>query len=385
MTEPFYTWQRLEATLAGESLGWAGKPGLEGWDVLRPSTRLIAEELSSGEAGQRLLDLRCGAGVCGALAARRGADVTLCDDSLVAVEAARRTLALNSVNGQLVHGDDVTGLFDSVLLDAPRGREWVRHLLTLAARMLRPGGRLLLAGPNRGGIKGFIEDAREIVGPCMVLRVKASHRLAVAEKPVGQVGAGFPRPSLPYSPEICEATVRGQTVRFVTQPGVFSSGELDTGTRALIETMVIRPGESVLDLGCGCGVVGAVAARMGGQVVCVDSSAAALQATRATLELNGVTERAHVLASDCASAVRDRRFGVIATNPPFHQGLGVEYDVARQFVRDAAHLLIEGDGRLYLVANRFIRYERMLGDVCVASQVTIAYEDSRFRVLKAAC
>jgi 16S rRNA (guanine1207-N2)-methyltransferase len=91
-----------------------------------------------------------------------------------------------------------------------------------------------------------------------------------------------------------------------------------------------------------------------------------------------------VLASDCASAVRDRRFGVIATNPPFHQGLGVEYDVARQFVRDAAHLLIEGGGRLYLVANRFIRYERILGDVCVASQVTTAYEDGRFRVLKVA-
>jgi 16S rRNA (guanine1207-N2)-methyltransferase len=101
--------------------------------------------------------------------------------------------------------------------------------------------------------------------------------------------------------------------------------------------------------------------------------------------LNGVLERTQVLASDCASAVRDRRFDVIATNPPFHQGLGVEYDVARQFVRDAAHVLVEGGGRLYLVANRFIRYERMLGDVRVASRVTTAYEDNRFRVLKAGC
>jgi len=385
MTEPYHTWQTLEATLAGESIRWAGKPGLETWDALRPSARLIAKELSDTGPGQRVLDLRCGAGVCGALAARRGASVTLCDDSLVAVEAARRTLALNGVNGQVVHGNDVAGSFDWVLLDAPRGREWVRHLLTLAAQALRPGGRLLLAGPNRGGIKGFIEDAREIVGPCEVVHVKASHRLAAAEKQAGQVGAGFPHPDLPYSPEVCEATVRGQTVRFVTQPGVFSRGELDAGTCALIETMVIQPGEAVLDLGCGCGVVGAVAAQMGGQVVCVDSSAAALQATRATLELNGVLERTQVLASDCASAVRDRRFDVIATNPPFHQGLGVEYDVARQFVRDAAHVLVEGGGRLYLVANRFIRYERMPGDVRVASRVTTAYEDNRFRVLKAGC
>ena len=86
--EPYYTWQTLEATLGGQSIRWAGKPGLEAWDTLRPSTRLLAEEMSSVEPGQRVLDLRCGAGVCGVLAAWRGADVTLCDDSLVAVEAA---------------------------------------------------------------------------------------------------------------------------------------------------------------------------------------------------------------------------------------------------------------------------------------------------------
>src|SRR5512136_2485660 len=171
--EPYYTWQTFEAAVSGQSIRWAGKPGLEAWDTLGPSTRLLAEEMSSVKPGQRVLDLRCGAGVCGVLAARRGADVTLCDDSLVAVEAARRTLALNGVNGQLIHGHDVTGLFDLVLLDAPRGREWVRHLLTLVAQMLRPGGKFLLAGPNRGGIKGYIEDASDLVGPCEVTRVKA--------------------------------------------------------------------------------------------------------------------------------------------------------------------------------------------------------------------
>jgi 16S rRNA (guanine1207-N2)-methyltransferase len=174
--------------------------------------------------------------------------------------------------------------------------------------------------------------------------------------------------------------VRGQTIHFVTQPGVFSHGKLDAGTRALIETMAIRPGEAVLDLGCGCGVVGAVAAQAARQIVCVDSSAAALQATRATLELNGITDHAQVLASDCASAVHDVRFDVVATNPPFHQGLGVEYDVAQQFVRDAAHVLAKG-GRLVLVANRFIRYERVMHGLF--ADVTTAYEDNRFRVLEA--
>ncbi len=413
--EPYYTWQTLEATLGGQSIRWAGKPGLPAWDTLRPSTRLLAEEMSSVEPGQRVLDLRCGAGVCGVLAARRGADVTLCDDSLVAVEAARRTLALNGVNGQLIHGHDVTGstansLFDLVLLDAPRGREWVRHLLTLVAQVLRPGGRFLLAGPNRGGIKGFIDDAGDLVGPCEVTRVKAGNRLAVAVAsdtctvPKGDKcrcqRAAVSEPWSTAGSQISEAVIRGRTnsefvVRFATGPGVFSRGGLDAGSRALIETMVIRTanstanstsnslsllGEAVLDLGCGCGIVGAVAAQMGGKVVCVDSSAIALQATRATCKLNDVMECVQVLASDGASAVRDRHFDLVATNPPFHQGLGVEHDVAQQFVRDAAHVL-NPDGKLYLVANRFIRYERIMSELF--SRVTTAYEDNRFHVLVA--
>jgi len=237
---------------------------------------------------------------------------------------------------------------------------------------------LLLAGPTRGGIKGFIEDASEIVGPCHVERIKAGHRLAVAEKIVGQVA--HLSKAVSHNRQVCEAVVHGQPVRFATGPGVFSRGELDAGTRALVETMVIRPGDTVLDLGCGCGVVGAVAARTARRVVLVDHSAAALAACRATLELNGVTN-AEILASDCAGAVRDRRFDVVATNPPFHQGLGVEFDVAQQFVRDAARVLVKEGGRLFLVANRFIRYERVMGTLF--SQVKTAYEDKRFRVLEA--
>jgi 16S rRNA (guanine1207-N2)-methyltransferase len=387
MTEPYFTWQTFEATLAGEAIRWAGKPGLEAWSAISPATWLLAEGLSV-EPGQRVLDLRCGVGVCDVLAARRGADVTLCDDSCVAAQAARRTLELNGVPGQVIHGSvgETAGAafaqrvaqsapsFDIVLLDAPRGREWVRHLFGVAAHVLKPGGKLLLAGPTRGGIKGFIEDASEIVGPCQVTRIKAGHRLAVAERIVGRVA------NVSHDQQVCEAMVHGQPVRFATGPGVFSRGELDAGTRVLVETMVIRPGDTVLDLGCGCGVVGTVAARTARQVVLVDHSAAALAASRATLELNGVTNGT-VLASDCAEAVRDRRFDIVATNPPFHQGLGVEFDVAQQFVRDAARVLVKEGGRLYLVANRFIRYERVMGNLF--SQVTTAYEDKRFRVLEA--
>jgi len=45
-------------------------------------------------------------------------------------------------------------------------------------------------------------------------------------------------------------------------------------------------------------------------------------------------------------------------------------------------VLVEESGRLYLVANRFIRHERVMGNLF--SQVKTAYEGNHFRVLEAA-
>ena len=44
------------------------------------------------------------------------------------------------------------------------------------------------------------------------------------------------------------------------RPGVFSWDRLDAGSEALLAAMAIEPTDQVLDLGCGSGVVGAVAA-----------------------------------------------------------------------------------------------------------------------------
>jgi 16S rRNA (guanine1207-N2)-methyltransferase len=76
----------------------------------------------------------------------------------------------------------------------------------------------------------------------------------------------------------------------------------------------------------------------------------------------------------------DRRFDVVITNPPFHQGVGVDYEVACQFVRDATRVLRPG-GRLFLVANRFLRYGDLIREVF--GNVDTAHADHRYHVLTA--
>jgi release factor glutamine methyltransferase len=118
-----------------------------------------------------------------------------------------------------------------------------------------------------------------------------------------------------YRSEDAEISYGGH--RFVVQPGVFNGAET-TSARLFAEAMAIPPGARVLDMGCGFGPLGIMAAHAGAShVVMLDFSAAAVANTRRNIELNDLTGRAEALESDLFAAVPGRRFDVILFNGPF--------------------------------------------------------------------
>lgn len=97
----------------------------------------------------------------------------------------------------------------------------------------------------------------------------------------------------------------------VFHPGLFfSSGVL----AAEIERGEVR-GRSVLDVGCGSGVLSFVAARAGAVVTAIDINADAVRATIANATANSLT--VEVLQSDLFEALPNRRFDLIVVNPPY--------------------------------------------------------------------
>ena len=162
-------------------------------------------------------------------------------------------------------------------------------------------------------------------------------------------------------PAECSFTYRGKELYFTTDAGVFSRGELDTGTRLLLEVLPKQMHGEILDMGCGWGPIGiSVKAILPETVVTMaDVNLRALSRSRENAKRNGVT--VEVLESDGFSALADRFFDAVITNPPIRAGKQVIY----QMFADAREHLKPG-GSLFLVirkqqgAESCIRYLKTL-------------------------
>ncbi len=143
-----------------------------------------------------------------------------------------------------------------------------------------------------------------------------------------------------------EYAFRGETLRFLTDAGVFSRGEVDFGTDALLRALPQEMTGRVLDLGCGWGAVGVSVGKKypGCRIVMSDVNERALDLARKNAAANGV--RADAVQSDGLEKV-DGVFDYILTNPPIRAGKQVIY---RLFAQSAEKLT--ENGALYLVIRR---------------------------------
>ena len=148
-------------------------------------------------------------------------------------------------------------------------------------------------------------------------------------------------------PAECEFTYRGIRLTFRTDAGVFSRGEVDTGTQVLLEALPEEMHGEILDLGCGWGVIGISIARRWPEtrVTMADVNTRALELSRENAKRN----RAEVICaeSDGMAAFAGKSFDAVVTNPPIRAGKQVIY---RMFADAAEHLRPEG--ALYLVIRK---------------------------------
>ena len=158
----------------------------------------------------------------------------------------------------------------------------------------------------------------------------------------------------------------GRSLRFLSRPGVFSYGRFDDGARALVETMEIRPGERVLDLGCGCGTNGIFAGLASGPegfTVFVDSNVRAVALADFNAGAQGLTGFQTIASSD-VSGLPEKKFDVVLANPPYY----ARQAIARLFI-ERAHDCLRPGGRLFLVTRQADQVGPMVAEVFGPAEV----------------
>src|SRR5947209_11962297 len=156
------------------------------------------------------------------------------------------------------------------------------------------------------------------------------------------------RPKSRRRPAEFQVAVRGHAFTFRTDAGVFSGGKIDRGTELLLDAVEVGPCELILDLGCGFGALGIVAARLseGGHVILTDVNEWAVALTRRNIAANGIAN-AEVRFGDLYEPDREMAFDHIVCNPPIRAGRAV----VDRIVTEAPMHLLSG-GRLWLGARR---------------------------------
>jgi 16S rRNA (guanine1207-N2)-methyltransferase len=268
-----------------------------------------------------------------------------------------------------------SGRFARVLVLAPRQRDESRALLARAVAQAEAGGVVVACAPNKEGARSMEDDLARLAGP--VHSLSKRHCRVCWTAPLGDAvdralvdewrALDAPRP-----------IVDG---RFRSRPGLFAWDRIDTASALLARQLPTTLAGRAADLGAGWGYLSAeLLARCPG-ITALDlyeAEARALALARENLAGARVPLGFHW--QDVAAGLPAGGYDVIVSNPPFHQGRADDPDLGRAFIAAAARALRPG-GRLWLVANRHLAYERTLAGGFASVREVV--ESEGFKVIEA--
>ncbi|BAB51990.1 class I SAM-dependent methyltransferase [Mesorhizobium japonicum] len=260
--------------------------------------------------------------------------------------------------------------FDAALVLAGRHRGQNELRIAEALERVAPRGLVVVAGGKDDGIASLRKRVDELVP--LDGHMPKYHGIAFwLRSPADVQAAATLRAANPA------LLIEG---RFHTAPGMFSFDRIDAGSKLLADNL---PGDlrgNAADFCAGWGYVAAeMAARSSGLsgLDLYEADFDALEAAKGNLA-NTVAQG--FFWTDLLAEPVERRYDVIAMNPPFHRSRAAEPEIGVGMIRAAAKALKPG-GRLFMVANRQLPYESVLS-AAFASHAELA-RDGMFKVFSA--
>ena len=156
-----------------------------------------------------------------------------------------------------------------------------------------------------------------------------------------------------------EITIKNIDLKFNSSDKLFSPRNVDIGTLYMIDEVNFENENKILDLGCGYGFVGILAAKIIGEdkVVMCDIDTEAVEMSKHNAVLNNV-ENINIIQSDGLKNIADKDFSMILSNPPYH----TDFSVAKHFIESGFYKLAL-NGKFIMVTKRLDWYKNKLSSV----------------------
>ena len=301
-------------------------------------------------------------------------------DSYLSQQATRLNLVANGLPEHSVNLlsslDSLEGVFSRVLIKVPKTLALLEEQLIRLRPHLTASTRIIVAGMIKTLPPSVWKLLERLIGPTTTSLSRKKARLIFTSFDAGLVVQPSPYPVC-YRLENTDYLISNHA-------NVFSRDSLDIGTRFFLQHLPSRQEVcDIIDLGCGNGLVGLIAAeRNPTATVCfVDESFMAVASARDNFyRVFGRQREASFRVGDGLTTFDAASADLILCNPPFHQQNMIGDQIAISLFKQSRRVLRKG-GELWVIGNRHLGYHSTLNRLFGTH--TLIASNSKFIIVKA--
>lgn len=263
--------------------------------------------------------------------------------------------------------------FDLALLLPSKNKQQTQTWMAEAMLQMSDGGQLIMACANRHGAKSH-ETALQRLAGNITSGSKAKCRIFSARK-TGDLDTDLAALWIDNG-----KAQKRESHGLISQPGLFSWDKTDVGSQLLLSFLNEPLNGEGADLCCGYGLLSEHILRVSTQITklhLIEADCLALSC--AAQNTAAWKEKVEIHWLDAAMEQLPTKLDWVVCNPPFHTGQRRDFELGQTIVAQACRSLKRG-GKLYLVANRKLPYERILNSELRSIQVLA--ESDGFKVIR---
>lgn len=284
-------------------------------------------------------------------------NVTSYTDSYI----SSKSIEINCGSSQLKINNikEFKGKYDIVLIQIPKNMSFFEDILMNLTSHLHPDTEIICGAMIKHLAPASFTLLEKYIGPTKASLAQKKARLIYSSFTKSAVTSSYP---LTIQLDFFDRKI-------INHSNVFSRDKLDIGTRFFLEYIPQGDYKTILDLGCGNGIVGIKAKinNPNAKIIFSDESFMSIESARANYK-NYFEDQADFYWTNCFENQSKNSLDLVLCNPPFHLGHNIEDGISTQMFTDA-YKSLKQNGIIRVVGNSHLAYQLKLKKIFGNSQI----------------